>query len=69
MQLEAARPSDALRLLGNIDQYILAAGSGSAAIVPAEHRAKVSRTGGWVSRSVVHGGRVAGVLGTRANDR
>ncbi len=59
--LEAARPSDALRLLDNFDQYILAAGSGSAAVVAVEHKAKVSRTGGWISRSVVHGGRVAGV--------
>ncbi|MGH2540796.1 MAG: DNA glycosylase AlkZ-like family protein, partial [Actinomycetota bacterium] len=59
--LETTRPSDAVRLLGNFDQYILTAGSGSASFVPAEHKAKVSRTGGWISRLVVRGGRVAGV--------
>lgn len=59
--LRRAGRSDAVRLLGNFDQYVLGPGRGSVAFVPAEHRAKVSRTAGWISRVVLHGGRVAGV--------
>ena len=59
--LERATPSDAVRLLGNFDQYVLGPGRGSAAFVPAEHRARVSRAAGWISKVVLHGGRVAGV--------
>jgi len=54
-------PSDAVRLLGNFDQYVLAPGKGSAAFIPAEHKEKVSRAGGWISRVVLSGGRVVGV--------
>lgn len=59
--LLATRPSQAVRLAGGFDPYVLGAGSGSAYLVPAEHRAKVSRKAGWISPVVLFGGRVAGV--------
>ena len=62
--MERAVPSEAVRLLGNFDQYVLAAGRGSSAFIPAEHRAEVSRAAGWISKVVLHGGRVAGVWDT-----
>jgi hypothetical protein len=59
--LQRMDPTDAVRLLPNFDQYVLSAGSGSAAFIPAARKARVSRTGGWISQVVVKGGRVAGV--------
>ncbi|MFB4311873.1 winged helix DNA-binding domain-containing protein [Actinomadura sp. GTD37] len=63
--LLATTPSTSVRLLGAFDQYVLGAGTGSTYLVPAEHRAKVSRTGGWISPVVLHEGRVAGVWEAR----
>ncbi|MBC6463524.1 winged helix DNA-binding domain-containing protein [Actinomadura sp. HBU206391] len=60
-EMQAMEPSSAVRLLGGFDQYVLGAGTGASYVVPAEHRAKVSRQAGWISPVVVHGGRVAGV--------
>ena len=59
--LEKAAPTDQVRLLGNFDQYVLGPASGSSAFIPAKHKAEVSRTAGWISRVVVHRGRVVGV--------
>ncbi len=59
--LRRASADDTVRLVPNFDQYFLGAGSGSAAFVPAHHRAEVSRTAGWISPLVLRGGRVAGV--------
>jgi hypothetical protein len=59
--LQRARPSEAVRLLGNFDQYVLGPSAGAAAFIPEAHKAEVSRTAGWISRVVVSGGRVAGV--------
>ena len=59
--LERAAPTGQVRLLGNFDQYVLGPASGSSAFIPAEHKAEVSRTAGWISRVVVHRGRVVGV--------
>ena len=59
--LRRARPHDTLRLVPNFDQYLLGAGSGSSAFVPAAQKARVSRTAGWISPLVLRGGRVAGV--------
>ncbi len=56
-----ASPSDEVRLLGNFDQYVLGPASGSAAFIPAEHKADVSRAAGWISRVVLFRGRVVGV--------
>jgi hypothetical protein len=60
-ELAATDPSAAVRLLGGFDQYVLGAGTGATYLIPAEHRAKVSRPAGWISPVVVYAGRVAGV--------
>ncbi len=59
--LRACAPSTAVRLLGAFDQYVLGPGTKEAAMLPSEHRAKVSRAAGWISPVVVVGGRIAGV--------
>lgn len=60
-ELAATPPSRAVRLLGAFDAYVLGAGTTATEIVPAERRAAVSRSGGWISPVVLRGGRVAGV--------
>jgi hypothetical protein len=60
-ELLATEPTASVRLLGAFDPYVLGAGTGAIYLVPAEHRSKVSRTGGWISPVVLHEGRVAGV--------
>jgi hypothetical protein len=60
-RLTRAQPSEAVRLLGNFDQWVLGPAAGSAAFIPAEHKGEVSRTAGWISKVVVLGGRVVGV--------
>jgi Winged helix DNA-binding domain len=64
--LVATRPTDLVRLVGGFDQYVLGAGTNATYLVPAEHRSDVSRTGGWISPVVLHGGRVVGTW--RADD-
>src|SRR5690606_12199492 len=59
-ELAATAPTEAVRLLGGFDQYVLGAGTNATYLVPAERRGDVSRTGGWIAPVVVHGGRVAG---------
>lgn len=59
-ELLEQEPSDTVRLLGGFDPYILGAGTSATEVVPAEHRAAVSRTGGWISPVVLRGGRAAG---------
>jgi hypothetical protein len=59
-ELNDARPSDALRLLGGFDQYVLGPGTADTRIVPAEQRAFVSKTAGWIAPVVVKRGRVIG---------
>lgn len=49
------------RLLGGFDQYILGPGTKDDMLLPAEHRAAVSRASGWISPIVVVDGRVVGV--------
>ncbi|QKW37915.1 winged helix DNA-binding domain-containing protein [Actinomadura sp. NAK00032] len=67
-ELLATEPTTSVRLLGAFDQYVLGAGTGATYLVPAEHRGKVSRTAGWISPVVLHGGRVAGVWEVRDGD-
>ncbi|HEY0637756.1 MAG TPA: winged helix DNA-binding domain-containing protein [Pseudonocardiaceae bacterium] len=57
-ELLATAPARGVRLLGPFDQYVIAVNRG---VIPAEHKAKVSRTAGWISAVVLHEGRVAGV--------
>lgn len=60
-ELGSTVATDVVRLLGAFDPYVLGVGTGTTQIVPAEQRAKVSRTAGWISPVVLRGGRVAGV--------
>ncbi|KAF0846962.1 winged helix DNA-binding domain-containing protein [Nocardia caishijiensis] len=59
-ELRSATPDDAIHLLGPFDQYVLGPGTGDTALLPSEHRVKVSRTAGWISPLVLVGGRIAG---------
>lgn len=59
--LAKTRPSKAVRLLGAFDQYVLGPGTKDPDLVPAEHRALVSKAAGWISPIVVVGGRIGGV--------
>jgi winged helix DNA-binding protein len=56
--LRDTKPGTQVRLLPAFDQYVIAVNRD---LIPAEHRAKVSRTAGWISPVVLHCGRVAGV--------
>ncbi|MFD4458856.1 DNA glycosylase AlkZ-like family protein [Nocardia sp. NPDC058480] len=58
--LAAATLDGGIHLLGPFDQYVLGPGTGDTALLPAEHRSKVSRTAGWISPLVVVGGRISG---------
>ena len=58
--LASARPSDAVRLLGGFDQYVLGPGTADEHVVPANRRGAVSRPAGWISPVVVFRGVVAG---------
>ncbi|MFI6169696.1 winged helix DNA-binding domain-containing protein [Nocardia sp. NPDC051052] len=58
--LAATEPTDAVHLLGGFDQYILGPGTADTALLPGDHRAKVSRTAGWISPIVLAGGRIVG---------
>lgn len=60
-ELARTEPTTSVRLLGGFDQYVLGPGTGDTRLLPAEHRSRVSRAGGWISPVVVIGGRVAGV--------
>jgi hypothetical protein len=66
-ELVATEPTEVVRLLGGFDQYVLGAGTDATYLIPAEHRAKVSRTAGWISPVVVSGGRVVGVWDGKAD--
>jgi len=66
-QLLEQAPSDTVRLLGGFDPYILGAGTNTTQIIAAEHRAAVSRAGGWIAPVVLQGGRAAGTW-TLADD-
>ncbi|WP_280236931.1 DNA glycosylase AlkZ-like family protein [Nocardia cyriacigeorgica] len=59
-ELAAAEPTDAVQLLGAFDQYVLGPGTGDQELLPAPHRAAVSRTAGWIAPLVLVGGRIAG---------
>lgn len=57
--LRAAEEDDEVRALGMFDAYTLA-GLPHDEVVPKVHKAKVYRTGAWVSQVIMQGGRVAG---------
>ena len=47
-----------VRLLPAFDQWVLGPGTGEAAVLAPLHRARVSRTAGWIAPVVIHGGRI-----------
>ena len=59
-ELLEQKPADTVRLLGGFDPYILGAGTNATQVIPADHRAAVSRAGGWIAPVVLHRGRAAG---------
>ena len=59
-ELLATEPTTAVRLLPGFDQYVLGPGTKDGRVIPASHRAKVSRTAGWISPVVVARGVVCG---------
>jgi hypothetical protein len=58
--VESAKPTGTIRLLGGFDQYVLGPGTGDGHVVPPGRRAAVSRQAGWISPVVVAGGVVCG---------
>ncbi len=60
-ELAETSASTSVRLLGAFDQYVLGPGTNDPELLPARHRAQVSRAAGWISPIVVVGGRIAGV--------
>ncbi|WP_278262316.1 winged helix DNA-binding domain-containing protein [Nocardia sp. AG03] len=58
--LAAATLDGTIHLLGPFDQYVLGPGTGDTAMLPTEHRAKVSRAAGWISPLVLVDGRIVG---------
>ncbi|NEW33614.1 winged helix DNA-binding domain-containing protein [Nocardia cyriacigeorgica] len=59
-ELAATTPDDSVQLLGAFDQYVLGPGTRDQELLPPAHRAKVSRTAGWIAPIVVVRGRIAG---------
>ncbi|WP_280369568.1 DNA glycosylase AlkZ-like family protein [Nocardia wallacei] len=62
--LATTTPESSVHLLGPFDQYILGPGTNDTTLLPAEHRAKVSRTAGWISPLVLTDGRITGTWET-----
>jgi len=59
-ELAATKPTNAVRLLGRFDQYVLGPSTDDGHVVPATRRAEVSRQSGWISPVVIAGGFVRG---------
>lgn len=66
--LAATEPAHSVRLLGAFDQYVLGPGTADTALLSAEHRAKVSRTAGWISPLVLVDGGIAGTWEVSGTD-
>jgi hypothetical protein len=58
--LAAAKPTDAVRLLGGFDQWVLGPGTQDTSVITAHRRSAVSKTAGWIAPIVVVGGVVKG---------
>jgi hypothetical protein len=65
--LAAAKPSQAIRLLGGFDQWVLGPGTEDEHVIVAGRRWSVSRTAGWIAQLVVVGGIVRGIWSLDAN--
>jgi hypothetical protein len=53
-------PVPGVRLLPGFDQWVLGPGTAHPEVVPPVHRARVSRTGGWIAPVVLDAGRTVG---------
>jgi len=58
--LSAATITDAVRLLGGFDQWVLGPGTDDQHVLSSKRRSAVSRTAGWIAPIVVVGGLVSG---------
>jgi hypothetical protein len=67
-ELAACRPARGVRLLGGFDQWVLGPGTDAVHILDAEHRARVSKTSGWIAPLVLTNGRVTGTWATAGTD-
>lgn len=67
-ELATAELDGAVHLLGPFDQYVLGPGTADTTLLPAEHRAKVSRAAGWISPLVLVDGRIAGTWERAADE-
>ncbi|MGW5107844.1 winged helix DNA-binding domain-containing protein [Nocardia sp. NPDC004123] len=67
-ELARTKPTSAVHLLGQFDQYVLGPGTGDTVLLPGDHRAKVSRTAGWISPLVLTGGRITGTWDLNKGD-
>jgi len=59
-ELAATRPTNAVRLLGGFDHWVLGPGTDDPHVVPQAHRRLVSKQSGWIAPIVIVGGVVAG---------
>ncbi|QKW18409.1 winged helix DNA-binding domain-containing protein [Kitasatospora sp. NA04385] len=59
-ELAATTPTASVHLLGAFDQYVLGPGTKATEVLPAAHRARVSRTAGWIAPLLLVDGRIAG---------
>ncbi|WP_051732565.1 DNA glycosylase AlkZ-like family protein [Kitasatospora phosalacinea] len=59
-ELAATTPAPSVHLLGAFDQYVLGPGTKAAEVLPAAHRAEVSRTAGWIAPLLLADGRITG---------
>lgn len=64
--IEETEPAPVVRLLPGFDQFVLGPGTSDAQTLPQEHRAEVSRAGGWITPVIMMDGRVAGTWDSRA---
>jgi hypothetical protein len=59
-ELASTAPSDAVRLLGGFDQWVLGPGTDDGHVTPAARRAAVSKQSGWIAQVAIAGGVVSG---------
>jgi hypothetical protein len=59
-ELVSTQPTNAVRLVGGFDQYVLGPGTDDTSVVAATRRRAVSKQSGWIAPIVVAGGIVAG---------
>jgi winged helix DNA-binding protein len=63
--IQETKPAPVVRLLSGFDQFVLGPGTNDEQTLPPEHRAEVSRAGGWITPVIMIDGRVAGTWDSR----